>query len=195
MSISLVLLVVGALLQFFLGSLWYVRDALLGRSKPNRMTFLIWAAGPFIGVAAGVTTGGGWALLPVFMAGFGPLAIFLASFWNPEAYWKLGVLDYVCGVVAVAALVALFFVHQPLVALALAIFADGLATFPTLLKAWRYPETETGRAYVASFANVCIGLAVVGSYTFASAGFLFYLFVSDGALVIATNRQLFVARR
>jgi hypothetical protein len=153
------------------------------------MTFLIWATGPFIGVAAGISVDGGWALLPVFMAGFGPLLIFLASFVDPRAYWKLGILDYVCGAFAVIALSMLLFVHQPLLAIGFAILADALAGWPTLLKAWHYPETETGVAYAASFVNVCIGLAVVKSYTFAHAGFLFYLFAIDFSLIIAIYRR------
>ena len=97
MNYAAIVLVAGALIQFFFGSLAYVKDTLKGKSKPNRMTFLIWAAGPFIGVSAGIAAGAAWwALLPVFIAGLGPVAIFLASFKNPAAYWKLGILDYVC---------------------------------------------------------------------------------------------------
>src|SRR5215469_15747249 len=99
MTISAAILIIGAVIQFFVGSLAYVRDTLEGKSKPNRMTFLIWAAGPFIGVGAGIAAGAAWwALLPVFVGGLGPFAIFLASFRNPAAHWQLGPLDYACGI-------------------------------------------------------------------------------------------------
>lgn len=90
MNYPAVILILASLVQFFVGSLAYVRDILKGKSKPNRMTFLIWAAGPFIGVPAAIVAGATWwALLPVFMAGLGPCVIFLVSFRNPAGYWKL----------------------------------------------------------------------------------------------------------
>ena len=83
------LLIIASLIQFFFGSLVYVRNTFLGRSKPNRMTFLIWAAGGFISAGAAYTAGAGWVALPAFASGIGPFLIFLASFHNPNAYWQL----------------------------------------------------------------------------------------------------------
>src|SRR5690348_5964176 len=145
MTLAAWILIVAALVQFFGGSMFYVRDTLKGKSKPNRMTFLIWAAGPFIGVAAGIAAGAAWwALLPVFVAGLGPFAIFLSSFKNPNAYWKLGVIDYICGALAILALVLWVLTTSPILAIVFSIAADALALGPTLLKSWQYPETETG---------------------------------------------------
>jgi hypothetical protein len=190
MTFSATILVAGALVQFFVGSLAYVRDALKGKSKPNRMTFLIWAAGPFIGAAAGIASGATWwALLPVFVAGLGPFAIFLSSFKNPTAYWKLGALDYACGTLAVLALVLWVLTTNAIAAIAFSILADALATFPTITKSWKYPETETGLTYFVALCNVTLGLLVAPSYGFSQIGFLIYLFIADLLLTVATNRR------
>jgi hypothetical protein len=189
MNIAAAILIVGALVQFFVGTLAYVRDALKGSSKPNRMTFLIWSAGPFIGVAAGIDAGAAWwALLPVFLAGLGPFAILLASFKNPAAYWKLGPLDYGCGALAVLALVLWALTADPVTAIVLSIMADALAALPAVIKSWRYPETETGFTYFVALCNVSLGLLVAPAYTFSQVGFLLYLFVADLILTIAANR-------
>ncbi len=185
---TILFLILGALIHS-LGSLWYVRETLRGNTQPNRMTFFMWAASAFIGFAASLAAGGGWALLPVFMAGFFPFLIFVASFVNPKAYWKLGVLDYACGILSVLALVLWVMTKEPVVAVVFAILADALASFPTLLKAWRHPETETGTGYFAAFINASIGFAVLTTYTFSHAAFLIYLIVIDILLVIAVYRK------
>jgi hypothetical protein len=189
MNLAAAVLIAGAFVQFFLGSLAYVRNTLKGRSKPNRMTFLIWAAGPFIGVAAGIVAGAAWwALLPVFIAGLGPFAIFLASFKHPAATWKLGALDYACGALAVLALVLWGLTTNPITAIVLSILADALASLPAVLKSWRYPETETGFTYFVALCNVSLGLLLAPSYAFSQVGFLIYLFIADLILTVAANR-------
>src|SRR5579883_2007596 len=76
------------------GSARYIRDTLRGGTKPNRVTYLMWGIAPLIAAAAAWSRGVTWAVLPVFMSGFCPLMVFLSSFVNGQAYWKLGKLDY-----------------------------------------------------------------------------------------------------
>lgn len=185
------ILIVSSLVQFFGGSLTYVRDTIKGRSKPNRMTYLIWSIGPLIAVAAGLAAGGSWALLPVFMAGFGPLCIFLASFVNPNAYWRLRWFDYGCGALAILALVLWRITDDPIIAIIFAIGADALALIPTAIKSWRFPETETGIAYILAFLNVCVGIAI-SSHSQSEILFLSYLFIADLTCVIAIYRMRLV---
>lgn len=196
MTTSVLILLAASAIQFFIGSLAYVRDTLKGRSQPNRMTFFIWAVGPFIGVTAGLSQGGSWALLPVFMAGFGPLCIFLASYANPKAYWKLGATDYLCGALAIVALVLWVVTSNAAFAIVFAIAADTFALYPTLLKAWKFPETETGIMYVVALMSACVGLAFA-TKGFSEVAFLMYLIIADAALIIAIYRRrvlLFAAR-
>jgi hypothetical protein len=196
MNTAAAILIVGALVQFFGGTLAYVRNTLKGKSKPNRMTFLIWAAGPFIGLGAGIAAGAAWwALLPVFAGGLGPFAIFLASFKNPAAYWKLGPLDYACGILAALALVLWVLTANPITAIVFSILADALASFPTVIKSWRHPGTETGLTYFIALCNVSLGLFVAPSHTFPQIGFLVYLFIADLTLAITANRPWLRKRR
>ena len=135
-------LLIGISILQFVGVLVYVRNTLLGHSQPNRVTFFLWALIPAIALFAGFAKGESWALLPVFMAGFGPLLIFFSSFFNPQAYWKLRLLDYICGVLSVLAVILWIISGSPFIAVVFAILSDGLASIPTLVKSWRFPETE-----------------------------------------------------
>ncbi len=188
MTTSALILVGAAAIQFLFGSLAYVRDTLHGRSQPNRMTFLIWAIGPFIAVAAGLSAGGSWALVPVFMSGFGPFCIFLASYANPKAHWKLGTLDYLCGALAILALVLWALTSDPVIAIIFAIAADTFALYPTLIKAWKYPETETGITYIIALLNASVGL-ILATQGFSEVAFLTYLVLTEISLIVAIYRK------
>ena len=75
------LVFVGVVLQL-IGVFSYAKDVVKGKAKPNRVTWLMWSIAPLIATAAGLFSGVGLAVIPVFMSGFGPLIIFILSFTN-----------------------------------------------------------------------------------------------------------------
>jgi uncharacterized membrane protein len=98
-------------------------------------------------------------------------------------------LDFSCGVLAVVALILWVIADQPLYAVIFALMADALASFPTLLKAWKYPETETGLGYAMATLNACIGLIALSSITFINAAFLVYLILIGSVIVWGIYRR------
>lgn len=180
-----VLVLCGALLQLA-GTVRYISGTLAGRTRPNRITWLFWCVSPLIGCAASFARGGGsWALVSVFMSGFGPGLVFAASFVNKNAYWQLRRFDYGCGILSLAAMVLWLTLHDPLVAILFAIASDALASVPTLAKAWRHPETERASPFAASIVSGLIGLALTPQWHFASVGFALYL-LGVNILLVAT---------
>src|SRR5688572_21588753 len=127
-----------------IGAFSYIKDTVRGKTKPNRVTWLMWAIAPLIAAIAAFSEGVTWAVVPVFVSGFGPLLIFVASFMNKKAYWKLTKFDYYCAATSVVALILWAVTKQPSVAILVAILSDALAGVPTFIKSWKYPETETG---------------------------------------------------
>ena len=69
-------------------ALVYIRAIFKGQTKPNRVTWFMWAIAPFIATAAAISNGVGLAVVPVFMSGFCPFLVFTASSFNKKAYWK-----------------------------------------------------------------------------------------------------------
>ena len=172
----------------FLGGWAYLRDTLKGVTQPNRVTFFFWALAPLIATAAELADGVTFAAIPVFMAGFIPLLIFVASFVNKNAYWKLKIYDYVYGGIAALALVLWAITNEPLLAIMFAIISDGLATVPTLIKSWRFPESETGISYGASIFAALTGFFVVGAWNLSEYAFLIYLVLINSAIFFAIYR-------
>lgn len=186
MNVALIA-VIGALINVA-GSAVYIADTLRGRNKPNRMTFLMWSIAPIIGAAASFAQGVTWAVVPVLMAGLCPFAVFLASFVNHHAYWKLERFDYACGAFSALALILWWLTSEPMIALVFAILADAVAGYPTLIKAWKFPETETAIGYAAATLSAATGFLVVGDMNFESVAFPTYLVVINILLVIGIWR-------
>jgi hypothetical protein len=182
------LVVVGAIAQLF-GSLSYVKETLAGRAKPNRVTWLMWATAPMIATVAAVMGGVTWAVLPVFMAGFGPLLVFFSSFFNRKAYWKLEKFDYACGLFSVLALMLWGITKEPSIAILFAILSDGSAAVPTLIKSWKYPKTEHPSVYAAGLFSALTSFTVIKSWAFAEVAFQIYLIIVCSLLLLFMYRE------
>jgi len=159
-----------------LGSVSYVWATLKGRVKPNRLSFIILALAPLVAFAAEIDQGVGLRSAVTLWVGLSPLLIFLASFVNKDAYWKLRPLDVFCGLLAVTALILWSLTGSGNVAIALAVAADGFAVLPILVKAWRFPHTESPWLFVGAMVNAGIALLVLDRWTFADYAFPAYLF-------------------
>jgi hypothetical protein len=182
------LVIVGAIVNL-LGIVSYMKETLRGNTRPNRVTWFLWAVAPLIATAASLSGGAGWAVLPVFMAGFGPLLILFASFVNKKSYWKLGKFDYLCGVFSLFALVFWKITNDPVVAIIFSILSDGFAGIPTFIKSWKYPETETVDAYATGLFSSLTSFAAVKVINFSSITFPIYLVIANSLLILAIYRK------
>lgn len=78
-----------------------------------------------------------------FVAGFSPLLIVAASFFNKKAYWKSEPRDYYLMAAAIVGIILWAITDNPNLALLFSLLADMLASIPTLIKAYRYPPSST----------------------------------------------------
>jgi hypothetical protein len=178
--------VVAAIASLF-GSFAYIRSMFKGGAKPNRITWFMWSIAPFIAAAASITSGVGWAVVPVLISGISPFLIFTASFFHRGAYWKLAKFDYLCGVLSALALLLWYLTENPNLAIAFAIASDALAAAPTLTKAWRSPETESWWPYAIGIFSPLTSFLVASSFTFAQVAFPSYLSLINLLLVLAVH--------
>lgn len=182
------LVFVGMFVQF-VGIFSYGREVLRGRAKPNRITWLMWSIAPLIATAAGLANGVGLAVIPVFMSGFCPLIIFIISFVNKNSYWKLETFDYWCGFFSILALVLWGITKQPVIAIVFAIVSDFFAAIPTLIKSWKYPETERVAPFSTGLFNALTSFGAVKMWGFSELAFPIYLVVIDVCLILTIIRK------
>ena len=160
-----------------MGSLSYLIDTIKGKVKPNRVSFLMWSLAPLIAFVAELKQGVGLQSLMTFEVGFLPLTIFIASFFNKNAKWKLTRFDLTCGVLSLIGLILWYITASGNVAIVFSILADGLAALPTVVKSFNFPETESSWTYFTGSLSAAITLLTVKVWDLANAGFPLYILI------------------
>lgn len=166
--------IVGAIIAA-IGSISYLVDIVKGKVKPNRVSFLLWSFAPLIAFVAELQQGVGLQSLMTFVVGFLPLTIFIASFVNKKAEWKLTRFDFTCGALSLIGLVLWYLTKSGNVAIIFSILADGLAALPTIVKSFNYPETESAWLYFTGTLSAAITLLTVKVWDLANIGFPIYI--------------------
>ena len=195
MTFPQILVVISALLLFW-GGYDYLRDTLAGKTKPNRVSWSLWALAPLISLGAAFDADADvWAFIRVLVGGIVPAVIFLASFINKNSYWRLGRFDWFCGGLSLVALFFWQFADSPLVAVLLATTANTFASVPTFIKAWNYPETESRLIFIMSFLSAVLIIPAIPVWTIANSAFQIGLMLTTGAMVLAIYRKDFGIRQ
>ncbi len=159
----------------FSGTLGYLISTLKGETKPNRVTWIVWAIAPLLAFGAELSKGVGIQSLMTFVVGFGPLLVLLASFVNKKSEWKLGRLDFICGGLSVLGLILWLVLREGNIAIFFAITADGLAAIPTIVKSFYFPETENYFGFLAPAIGAGITMLTIQNWSFAQYGFPLYI--------------------
>jgi hypothetical protein len=171
------------------GAIAYIRDMIKGKSKPNLVTWGLWAFVPLVAIGAAVSASADlWSTVRIFMSGFSPLLVFCAAFIISQSYWKLSLFDYLCGALSVVALCAWLIADLPVLAILLAAIADLFASFPTFVKAWKYPETETLYTYFVGLFTASIIIPAIPVWNIENSAFQIYLFVANVVLFLLVFR-------
>ena len=172
-----------------LGGYYYLYETIVGKSQPNRITWLLWGIFPmviFVAQRAQDVEGISWTS---FVAGFTPLLIVAASFFNKKAYWKSELRDYYLMAAAIIGTILWYFTNNPNLALLFSLVADILASIPTVIKSYRFPRSESWIAYLISTFGFGICLLSVKTFNFESTAFVAYVVILNGTLAILSSRS------
>lgn len=181
--------ILGAFINL-LGGISYIKDTIQGKIQPNRVSWGLWTVAVMVAFSAEVSQGVGIQALATFMVGFTPLLIFIASFVNKKAYWKITKFDMFCGVLSIAGLILWYLTKIGNIAILLSIFADLMAGIPTLIKSYKYPKTENWIEFMSSFMSVSIVMLTFKTWTFVYYAFPLYIFFYDLTAVILIKFQI-----
>jgi len=189
------LVVVSAILSLS-GAFAYIRDMLRAKSKPNLVTWGLWGFAPLIATGAALSAEADlWATVRIFMSGFGPILIFVSAFFIAGSYWKLSMSDYACGFLSLVALGVWLLADSPVLAILFAAIADLLASLPTIIKAWKHPETETFYTYFIGLFTASIVIPAIPVWNIENAAFQIYLLMVNTALCFIVLRGYVLKRR
>jgi hypothetical protein len=172
-----------------IGYTFYIKSIIQGHAKPNLASWIPWMLAPLIGVFFELKAGAGLSVLPVFMAGFGPLIIITAAILTKNALWKVGFFDIFCALLSVVALVLYVLTHNLNVSIVFAILSDAFGFIPTFIKSWKHPESESSAAYTWPIFSNLIGLLIIKDWHFSIYAFGAYLIIFNTALVCIIYRK------
>src|ERR1035438_1027177 len=158
-----------------LGGFYYLYETITGKSKPNRVTWLLWGIFPMIIFIAQRVQGVEGISWVTFASGFTPFLVFGASFFNKNAYWKSQPLDYVCLAASLCGIGLWAITSNPNLAILFSIFADLCAAIPTIIKCHKHPETESWIAYGISTFGFAFSMLAIQIWTFENYAFVIYL--------------------
>ena len=159
-----------------IGDSTYLLDTIRGRIKPHKVTWFLWALAPFVAFAAQIDQKIGLTSLMTLAVGIIPIFIFITSFLNKKAYWKITAFDLICGVLALAGLILWEVTKVGNWAILFAILADGLAGVPTIIKSFKAPETENYQVWIFNGTAAVITLFTIKQWDFAHYAFAVYMF-------------------
>lgn len=167
-----------------IGAIIYAYTVVKGKTRPNRVTWFILSFAPLLAFAAMILQGVSFReSVFTLETGISPLIIFISTFFAKQPQWKITKFDLACGALSIVGFLLWIVLKEGNVAIMFAIAADGLAFLPTLVKAFRYPETESPYAFMMGTVAAIIALAILTTYDFKHLAFPLYILVAD---VLAT---------
>ncbi len=182
------IVIIGAIIQL-IGTIVYIKEMIYGRVKPNRVTRLMRAIAPLIGTVAAISDGVRRAILPIFVAGFWPLLVFITSLFNPRAYRKLGKFDYICGAFSILALILRRATQEPLLAIIFSIISDFFAAIPTIIKSWDHPESESIATYSTGLLSASTAFFAMQTYSISEIIFPIYIISINTFLIVVLSKK------
>jgi len=179
---------IGVLLNI-IGYYFYFKNMFFGQTKPNLISWFIWMLAPFLGVFFQLQAGARFSVIPIFIAGFGPFLVLLVSILKKNGYWKITLLDMVCGALSIIALVLYIFTKNLAISVIFVMLSDGLAAVPTLVKSWHFPESETSSIYLTGILGQIIGLLIIKNWIFPIYSLGIYFVIINIAIVFCIYRK------
>jgi hypothetical protein len=180
--------IIGAVIAS-LGGIYYLYETILGKSKPNRITWFLWGLFPmivFVAQRAQGVDGLSWAS---FVAGFTPFLVVTASFFSKKAYWKTQPVDYILMFAGILGIILWAITSKADIAILFALIADLCAAIPTIIKCYTHPDTETWIAYGISTLGFGVGVLAIPDFSFKNTAFISYLFLVNGLMALLSSRK------
>ena len=161
---------------------FYIRDVLVGKTRPHVVTWLIWGflnAAIFYQQVTHGADAGSWVTLVASIANF---LIFALSLRHGEH--RMTRLDVGCLALAAGALMLWWLDSDSSAAVVIAVSVFVIALVPTWRKSLANPYEETALTYALNSLKFLLAIFALGTISFTTAFYPFALFVTNGVFVL-----------
>lgn len=167
-----------------IGGVPYIIDIHRGKARPHVLSWLGWTFITALGASAMYAEGSTWVVGILWANALNSLLIAGYSVIKKVGVWSTGVYDYIFFGLGVIGLILWQTLDMPLIALICAIVADLSFGFPTIIKAYKDPSTETSFVWAASSISGLLSLFAIQNFAFHEIAYPLYLFIYDTVVLL-----------
>lgn len=161
----------------------YIRDIFSGKTKPERISWLIWAILGSILFFSQLAKGASYSLIMTGVMAAGDLFVFiLAIKYGFGGFLKR---DIAALIGAGIGLFLWYTTKEAAFALFIAIFIDATGAILTVIKSYEKPATETISAWTLGFIGGFLACIAVGSFNFILLAFPLYICLANLAILLS----------
>jgi hypothetical protein len=173
-----------------IGGIPYLKDIYKGDAHPHVLSWLGWSFITALGGSAMLAEGSTWAVAILFANTLLCLSIAGYSIFKKVGVWSTGMYDYIFFGLGIIGLILWQTLDMPVIALVCAIVADFSFGFPTVIKTYKDPSTETSFVWLTAAISGLLSLFAVQNFSFSEAAYPIYLFVYDTVVLFLALKIL-----
>jgi len=159
----------------------YIVSMFRGTTRPNIVTQILWTTLQTIALLAQFSAGASWSVIILIVLTFNTAIVTVLCFFG-YGYKKYGPLDFICFGLAILAIILWQVTKEPMVALALSIVADALASLPMIVKTYREPRSEPVFPWLITILASFLAAISTTKLDFANLAFPVYMIFIDGTV-------------
>lgn len=163
----------------------YIRNILKGRTKPERMSWLLWFVLGMISFSAQASLGATFSLVLSAVLTLGSLVIFILSLRFGTG--GLTRRDMVALVLSVVGFGLWIVTNRPLIALCINIVIGSLGTLLTILKIKEQPNSETSSTWLLASIAGLLSLLSINRIEFSLMAYPVYIVVTNFGVFMASH--------
>lgn len=172
----------------FVGYVPYIKDTIVGKTKPHIYSWFTWAFVTFIVFALQISGKGGAGAYTTLATAVLCLTIFLLGLKNGNK--DITRFDTVTFIISLIATAVWIFAKQPIISTILIVTINTLANLPTIRKSWNDPHSETLFTWQMGAVRNFLGIIALQNYSI-----LTWLYPVTNLIINIIESSVLVIRR
>ena len=160
------ILVFIAVIMSIVGNIPYLIDVIKKRIKPHPYTWFIWSIVSAVTFFGALVKGGGIGTIPTAFAEIFTIIIFLFSL--QYGFRNINKIDNYFLAFSLIGLIPWIITKDPTISVITVVSIDVIAFIPTLIKTYKYPETETSILYSMNVTRHILTLMTLRTHNIAT---------------------------
>jgi hypothetical protein len=166
------------------GGIPYIKDIHQKKARPHVLSWLGWTFITVLGASAMLAEGSTWVVGILWANALNSLLIAAYAVVKRVGVWSTGIYDYIFFGLGILGLILWQVLDMPVIALVCAIVADFSFGFPTVIKTYKNPATETSFVWLMSSVSGFLSLLAIQNFSFHETAYPFYLFIFDTMVLL-----------